>query len=296
MTSELRTTDSCLDLVPPGQYRLRLVVKGLDANYLQEPTEVAFAIGNVRSSNLPEVMVTEPLVSNDVLQIRGETPLIGTVRVPEGSLFYKVEVKDNLARDQAPRFTDWSMIGTTHAESVVEGWIEVLPGPDQLPNGNYLLRIVIVNPNGTFSGEPYQVQLRVQAPTVEMFDPRNTELEQVSGGTAEFPVVITQPRLNIRRDGTVQTPRLPTNEPIRVSGTAVLPADGSYWKLEVLGEAFTDWTTINTTHTNSVRNGELTTLLASALPPGSYRLRLVIVGPDASFVGTPSETPITVTG
>lgn len=150
----------------PGQYRLRVVVMGWNGQYRQNPREVSFAVGTAAVTNLASIEVTEPRVSNERMTISAGTPLIGTVIVPDGAQYYKVEIKDNIrnADEQQPRFNDWTTIGSTHSESVVNGQIEFLAGPPVIAPGSYLLRIVVIGADGSFSGAPYEISLTVREP------------------------------------------------------------------------------------------------------------------------------------
>jgi penicillin-binding protein 1C len=67
-----------------------------------------------------------------------------------------------------------------------------------------------------------------------------------------------------------------------------------FYKLEVIGGGFGDWTTIGSTHNSSVINGVLENLPGPGLPSGSYRLRLVVIGLDGNFVQQPFEVPFSV--
>ncbi len=86
--------------------------------------------------------------------LTGETPILGTVQfTSDQGKFYKLEVKGgNLA--------DWVTIGTTHTENVVNGQLENLYVPG-LVNGNYVLRLVIVDNGGGFLQAPYEVPFAV---------------------------------------------------------------------------------------------------------------------------------------
>jgi hypothetical protein len=112
-----------LSQLQPSRYRLRLIVLGWDANYLQPPSEVDFAVGTNRVSDLASIQLSEPCVSNGRITIREGTPLRGTVVVPEGAQFYKVEIKDDIraGQAQATRFTDWTTLIEVHPQSVVDG-------------------------------------------------------------------------------------------------------------------------------------------------------------------------------
>ena len=153
-----------LSELEPGQYRMRIVVMGWNGQYRQAPREFEFAIGTNAVSNLSQIEVIEPRVSGDRLTISQATTLIGTVIVPEGAQYYKVEIKDDIrnAQTQQPQFNDWTTLGTTHAESVVNGEIEFLAGPPAIAPGSYRLRIVVVGADGGFSGAPYEIGLTVR--------------------------------------------------------------------------------------------------------------------------------------
>ena len=69
---------------------------------------------------------------------------------------------------------------------------------------------------------------------------------------------------------------------------------GKFYKIEVIGGNLSDWTTIGTTHTNSVVNGQLENLYVPGLVAGSYRMRLVIVDNGGGFLQAPYEVPFTV--
>jgi hypothetical protein len=79
-----------------------------------------------------------------------------------------------------------------------------------------------------------------------------------------------------------------------IIGTAYFdPAQASYYKLEIMGGAFgTGWVTIGETHRASVIGGALESL--PPIPPGSYTLRLVIVGLDGNHLSPSPTVPFTV--
>lgn len=81
-----------------------------------------------------------------------------------------------------------------------------------------------------------------------------------------------------------------------VVGTAVFdPAAVQFYKLEIASAATPNqWTTFGSTHSQPVGNGTLEQLQADALPPGDYLIRLVLVGMDGNFVGTPYQVRVTV--
>ncbi|HET6443526.1 MAG TPA: transglycosylase domain-containing protein [candidate division Zixibacteria bacterium] len=74
------------------------------------------------------------------------------------------------------------------------------------------------------------------------------------------------------------------------------PAEVQYYKLEIgAGSSPTTWTTFGSTHTQPVTNGVLETLQATALAPGNYVIRLIIVRNDGNYP-SPYSVPITVVG
>lgn len=82
--------------------------------------------------------------------ITENTPIIGTVQFTyDQAQFYKLEIIGG-------GFGDWTTIGATHSESVVNGQLEILPGPG-LVSGNYRLRLVVVGNDGNFAQAPYEV-------------------------------------------------------------------------------------------------------------------------------------------
>ena len=108
-----------------------------------------------------------------------------------------------------------------------------------------------------------------------------------SGGGFGAPVVqavITSP---------VPNQVITDNTPIL--GTVQFTFDqAQFYKLEIIGGGFGDWTTIGTTHNTSVINGVLETLPGPGLPSGSYQLRLVVVGLDGNYVQQPYVVPFVV--
>lgn len=83
---------------------------------------------------------------------------------------------------------------------------------------------------------------------------------------------------------------------VAVMGTAQFdPAQVQYYKLEIgNGRSPTEWTTFGTTHSQPVVDGVLEQLHADALPAGDYVIRLILVGGDGNFVGSPHAVPITI--
>ena len=72
------------------------------------------------------------------------------------------------------------------------------------------------------------------------------------------------------------------------------PAEVQYYKLEIgSGISPTSWTTFGSTHSQSVSNGLLETLQATALPPGAYVIRLIIVQNNGNYPA-PYLVPVTI--
>ncbi|MFW5749123.1 MAG: hypothetical protein ACOCYT_05865, partial [Chloroflexota bacterium] len=80
---------------------------------------------------------------------------------------------------------------------------------------------------------------------------------------------------------------------IPITGTAnFTPQQASFFKLEIIGGQWGQWTDIQDVRYDAVVNGQLGTL--PVLPPGSYRLRLVLIGVDGNLLQTPYEVPFNV--
>ena len=103
-----------------------------------------------------------------------------------------------------------------------------------------------------------------------------------SYGPTVVTAVITSPQANQIVSGSVP-----------ILGTAQFtPEQALYYKLDIIGGQWVDWTTMQDVAYQSVVNGQLGIL--PVLPPGSYRIRLVIVGNDGNHLQAPFEVPITV--
>ncbi len=92
--------------------------------------------------------------------VYGVIPIIGTAHFdPKHVLFYKLEIGSGSIPDQ------WVTFGETHRESVVNGVLEYLHA-DALPPGPYVIRLVLVLPDGNFL-PPYMVPITIlaEAPT-----------------------------------------------------------------------------------------------------------------------------------
>lgn len=104
----------------------------------------------------PQIMTAIISVPQPYQTITDLTPIIGTVQfTPDQVQFYKLEIRGG-------KWGDWVTIGNVHSENVVNGQLELLPGPspDMIP-GDYQLRLVLVNWNGGFVQDPYVVPFRI---------------------------------------------------------------------------------------------------------------------------------------
>jgi penicillin-binding protein 1C len=105
---------------------------------------------------------------------------------------------------------------------------------------------------------------------------------QAPGATAR----ITSPRPGETVTGTVL-----------VSGVANWqPGQATFFKTEIQGPQFPQWVTFGDVQHTPVINGPLGQFGASGLQPGTYKLRLIIVGLDGNFLVVSSEVPINITG
>ena len=94
---------------------------------------------------------------------------------------------------------------------------------------------------------------------------------------------------------TSPTPGQVLTDAIDVVGTVQFsPDQANFFKLEIIGPGFPDWTTIGSTHHESIINGRLETLYVPALQAGSYQLRLALVDWTGGFLQQPYVVPFTV--
>ncbi|TVR19980.1 MAG: hypothetical protein EA396_11580 [Anaerolineaceae bacterium] len=83
------------------------------------------------------------------------------------------------------------------------------------------------------------------------------------------------------------------NGAMPIMGTAQFtPEQAWFYKVEIIGGQFNNWTDIQDVRYDSVVNGQLGTL--PVLPPGNYGLRLVMIGNDGNLLQPPYEIAITV--
>jgi penicillin-binding protein 1C len=84
---------------------------------------------------------------------------------------------------------------------------------------------------------------------------------------------------------------------VQVNGIANWqPGQAAYYKMEIQGPQFPNWTTFGETHNAPVVNGPLDHFGAEGLQPGTYKLRIVVVGVDGNYLLVSGETPVNVTG
>ncbi len=82
---------------------------------------------------------------------------------------------------------------------------------------------------------------------------------------------------------------------IPIIGTVDLSSEWAvYYKFEIQGPQFPEWVTLGEVHDQSVFDGQLETLAAAGLQPGTYRLRLVIVGLDGNYLPNPYQVSFQV--
>ena len=84
------------------------------------------------------------------------------------------------------------------------------------------------------------------------------------------------------------TPGQIVSNDIPIIGTVQFsPDQASFYKIELIGGPFANWTTAGNTHNQPVVNGQLETLGASGLPPGNYQIRLVVINSNGDIVQQP---------
>ncbi len=84
---------------------------------------------------------------------------------------------------------------------------------------------------------------------------------------------------------------------VYVTGTAAwAPGQALYFKMEIQGVQFPEWTTFSEVSYTPVINGLLGNFGATGLAAGNYQLRIVIVGMDANYLHISPPTPIFITG
>ncbi len=88
-----------------------------------------------------------------------------------------------------------------------------------------------------------------------------------------------------------------TSQQIDIIGTAAFTPDQAwFFKVEIKGGQWAEFTPIQDINYNGVTNGVLGTLNPWAVPPGDYIIQLVIIGKDGNWLQAPYQVPFTVTG
>ena len=146
---------------------------------------------------------------------------------------------------------------------------------------------------------PGAQELLFIAPPPVPDDAARAEAYARSQGIAFLPTIACSPELLAGGGSPVivtafisqPTPGQEVTENIPIIGTAQFgPGQAQYFKLEISGGQFgSSWVTMEDVRYDSVVNGQLGTLPASALAPGEYRLQLVVVGNDGNYVQPPYQ-------
>jgi penicillin-binding protein 1C len=88
-----------------------------------------------------------------------------------------------------------------------------------------------------------------------------------------------------------------TSDQIDIVGTAAFtPEQAWFYKIELKGGQWAEFTPIQDISYNGVTNGVLGTLQPWAVPPGDYIIQLVIIGRDGNWLQAPYQVPFHVTG
>ncbi|MCB8943779.1 MAG: transglycosylase domain-containing protein [Ardenticatenaceae bacterium] len=109
--------------------------------------------GSVLQQSIPlEYNITAPTSGQ---KLSGNVPIIGTVLFdPAQVAYYQLEISSNLAPET------WTLIGTSHTEAVRAGLLEQL-NTEGLPPGDYVVRLLLVGPDGGTAVTPYSVPVTI---------------------------------------------------------------------------------------------------------------------------------------
>jgi penicillin-binding protein 1C len=109
----------------------------------------------VRDPNIAAVWrISSPRAGD---KVSGIVPIIGTADFdPEKVQFYKLELGSGDAQNP-----EWVTLGEIGQTPVVNGTLEMLHA-DALPPGDYLLRLIVVQWDGNYVGEPHMLELTIE--------------------------------------------------------------------------------------------------------------------------------------
>jgi hypothetical protein len=84
---------------------------------------------------------------------------------------------------------------------------------------------------------------------------------------------------------------------VRVYGVASWGAGQAwYFKMEIQGPQFPEWITFSGPTESPIVNGELGNFGAGGLVPGTYQLRIVVVGMDGNYLAMSAPVPVNISG
>ncbi len=111
-----------------------------------------------RDPNAPAVWrITSPKPGD---KLDGVLPIIGTADFdPQRVQFYKIEL--GIPQNGDPNNIQWLTLGETHNTPVVSGPLETLYASGLAP-GSYFLRLIVVQWDGNYVGEPYTVPITIE--------------------------------------------------------------------------------------------------------------------------------------
>jgi penicillin-binding protein 1C len=155
---------------------------------------------------------------------------------------------------------------------------------DQLPGA--VSQVFILS--SPFGDEDVYNRLYAQGAGYAILPPYPCNTEMLAGGPSAPGVAarITWPAPGETVTGTVF-----------VKGIASWSPGGAwYFKMEIQGPQFPDFTTFSGPTEYPVINGDLGNFGAGGLQPGMYQLRIVIVGVDGNYLMTSAPVPVNITG
>jgi LysM repeat protein len=273
---------------------------------------IVFGMG--MSNNAPPPAVAEPITSGAVYVVRSGDNLY-LIAQRHGTTVQALMALNGLTsstifvnqRLQIPSNTS-SVANTTVSNLQATPTIVLQPTPTntelvrELQNNTTTTSAVITSgttqTHTVSAGENlFRIALRYQVPLNELmtvngltsttiFVGQTLTIPASSGFAASSPAAfptsdpfVTAAVSNLNAQIFSPAPQSVITQPVPIIGTARLtPGEQSYYHLFIQGGAFASWTPLGEEHYNSVENATLETLYTPALPPGSYRLRLVVMG------------------